>query len=85
VNVFLRALHKLATLDGSGPTGEFMCPKCGATEFVMVTNPVHSTSRTSDSRTKVMVRCDGKKPCLMRWVFVSKDFGKSWSPYAPSN
>ncbi len=66
--------------------GKFVCPACGANEFVMVTNPVFSTSSRSESRAKVMSRCgNGLKPCVMRYVFVSNDYGKTWDPYAPSN
>ena len=65
--------------------GKFVCPRCGAVDFEFVTNPVFSTNRMSESRTKAMVRCVGERPCLMRWVFVSKDYGLTWSVFEPSN
>jgi hypothetical protein len=69
----------------NGQRGKFVCPRCGAVDFVFVTNPTFSVNRVSEARTKAMVKCDGPRTCIMRYVFVSKDFGITWEVYAPSN
>lgn len=62
--------------------GKFTCPRCGAVDFVFVTNPVFATSSRSESRTKAMVKCTGGDgACLMRYIMVSKDYGKTWDPF----
>jgi hypothetical protein len=92
VNKVLRFLYWFAELDGKSVNGKFKCPRCGSDEFIFVNDPVFSTSSRSESRTKALCRCAGFRsegresvPCNMRYVFVSHDFGKSWSPYEPSN
>lgn len=80
------AINEQKMLVKKAQKGKFVCPRCGAVNFTFVTNPVFSTNRMSESRTKAMVMCaDGNRPCLMRYVFVSKDYGVTWEAYAPSN
>lgn len=83
LNRWLKEQEAIAHADKQRKS-KFSCFDCGSIDFHFVTNPVFSTNRMSESRTKAMVACS-TEGCRMRYVFVSRDNGKTWDPYAPSN